>query len=172
MSPLCGVRIARGSPVLLVDSGDRTIAPGEVVVIADGASEALATVVIGSDQCLEVSEGPMPEARIERVATALDLVALAKHAPASLAAAERALEQLAAAGLRVEWAGPLVGPTDSPSLQNGVTAEAFARTFISRLFPATGAPPSISSAAISPVTSSRVASSPATKLDHAEGSES
>lgn len=98
MTVACGIRFNRADLLVLADSNDALVRPGDVVVVrsvlpsaspsaaGEGPEERLATVVISSEQLVAGELPERLEARIERVATEADLVSFGRIAAGRLLA--------------------------------------------------------------------------------------
>ncbi len=108
LSDLCGVRFTRGGPVHYVAAGGLRLTPGQLVVVAHGADDALATVVIGSDQLVEIPTGLTASGRVMRIASSEEQRAFGRRGAAALRFAQRASEPCLATGTEIldSWLSP------------------------------------------------------------------
>ena len=126
---LCGVRIERRGPVILVDSADHHADPFDLVIVSLQAGETTAAmVVIGSGQIVRNAADAAPGGRIVRSALPEEIGVLQVRED---------LAELREAGLPSRGSEWLVPPGGEPSAFAHPTSDAAqgsVRSFIDRLF--------------------------------------
>ncbi len=108
LAELCGVRETRGGPVRYVAVHGLKVSPGQLVVVAHGAEEALATVVVGSGQILEAPPGLTSAGRVVRMASSSEQRAFGRRSARGLGLLDRASGPCRAQGAAVVdgWLDP------------------------------------------------------------------
>jgi len=91
--------------VIYATSEAPVLTPGEIVVVQldPGAPEALGVIVIATGQLIEDAVRTSPRARVIRIASEDDLVALQNEASHEVGLARSAATKLVAAGMPPEW---------------------------------------------------------------------
>jgi hypothetical protein len=126
---LCGVRIARGGPVIYADRAGHQADPFQLVIVALPERETTGMVVIGTRQIAGNAAGADPSGRIVRLAAPDEIGDLQTRAD---------LAKLREAGLPFsgsDWLMLTPGGEPSVAKQPGSEpAQGSARAFIDRLF--------------------------------------